>query len=166
MNKKIFQRGISLYLAIIVLAIVLAAALGLAAILVGQIKIIRGMGNSVVAFYAADTGIEQVLKEVIDCIKELEDTGSWCSGLKSRYPDEKEEKLDNGASYWVKVVCCDSTSDECQLDKGTIPPCPLGSESEDCHATYFCIRSVGTYRGTQRAIEVKIFPPQPPESQQ
>jgi len=152
----------------------LAAALGLAAILVGQIKIIRGMGNSVVAFYAADTGIEQVLKEVIDCIKEWEeqensgDTNESCPGLKSRYPDEEEEELDNGASYRVEVVCCDSNSDECQLGEGIIPSCPLGSDFEDssCHATYFCIRSVGTYRGTQRAIEVKIFPPQPPESQQ
>lgn len=53
-----YQKGISLYLAVIIMAILLAIVLGLSTILFGQIRTIRGMGDSVIAFYHADTGIE------------------------------------------------------------------------------------------------------------
>ena len=49
-------------MAVIIMAIMLAIVLGLNAILVGQIKTIRNMGYSVIAFYAAETGIEEALK--------------------------------------------------------------------------------------------------------
>jgi hypothetical protein len=57
------QRGISLYLSLVVMGIFLSLALGLNSILLGQIEIIQGVGNSVSAFYAADTGIERELYE-------------------------------------------------------------------------------------------------------
>jgi len=43
--------------------VLLSIVLGLSTILVTQVKIIRGLENSVVAFYAADSGIERVLDE-------------------------------------------------------------------------------------------------------
>lgn len=58
-NKS--QRGVSLYLAIIIMTILLAIALGLSTIFLGQVVMLREMGYSVIAFYAADTGIEQIL---------------------------------------------------------------------------------------------------------
>ena len=64
MFKNYSQKGVSLYLAVIIMLILLAIALGVSTILVGQIKTIRGMGNSVSAFYAADTGIETELKKI------------------------------------------------------------------------------------------------------
>lgn len=57
------QKGVSLYLALVIMGILLALALGISTILVGQIKITKGMGDSVIAFYAADTGIERELFE-------------------------------------------------------------------------------------------------------
>ena len=69
------DKGVSLYLALMIMTILLALALGVSTILVSQIKMIREMGNSVIAFYAADTGIERamyainkegVMKEVFD----------------------------------------------------------------------------------------------------
>jgi hypothetical protein len=56
------KKGVSIYLAIIIMAALLAIVLGLNAILISQIKIIRNMGYSVVAFYAAEAGIEGALK--------------------------------------------------------------------------------------------------------
>jgi len=56
------NKGVSLYLAVVIMAILLAIVLGVSAILVSQIKITRGLENSVIAFYAADTGIEWILK--------------------------------------------------------------------------------------------------------
>jgi hypothetical protein len=55
------QKGTSLYLAVMILTVVMSISLGLATISVNQIKMLREMGYSVMAFYAADAGIEKVL---------------------------------------------------------------------------------------------------------
>ena len=55
------QQGISIYFSILVVAVLLAIALGISTISVGQIRTIRDMSNSVLALYAADAGIEAVL---------------------------------------------------------------------------------------------------------
>lgn len=151
MKKKFSQKGISLFLAVIILTIILTIVLGLSTILIGQIKMIRGMGNSVVALYAADTGIEQVLKIVINDGQDPD----------PRYPDVEETGLDNEASYWVRVFCCHHSNDKCDFWSGAEEPedYPAGLEGRtDCLATRYCVRSVGTFNEVQRAIEVKIYP--------
>lgn len=60
------QEGTSLYFAILLIAILLAIVLAFGTLSFFQIKTIRGMGNSVVAFYAAETGIERELYEKND----------------------------------------------------------------------------------------------------
>jgi len=57
------QKGVSLYLALMIMFILIAIGLGVSLIIVSQMKMIRGMGDSVVAFYAGDTGIEHTLYE-------------------------------------------------------------------------------------------------------
>ena len=57
------QSGVSLFLVIIIMTILLAIALGLTAIFLGQMVMFREMGYSVIGFYAADAGIEKVLTE-------------------------------------------------------------------------------------------------------
>ncbi len=108
------QKGVSLYIAIMIIAILLAIVLGAGAILLGQLKVIKGMENSIAAFYAADTGIEEVLMD------------------RGKNPSSLSGFLGNGASYDVEVTL------------------PGGS----CSADNFCISSVGSYKGTKRAIEV------------
>lgn len=56
-NKK----GASLIIVFFILTIILAIVLNISILLFNQIKIIRNIGNSVVAFYAADSGVEKVL---------------------------------------------------------------------------------------------------------
>jgi hypothetical protein len=58
------EKGSSLYFAVVVLAVISGVVIGISSLLISQIRIIRGMGNSVVAIYVADTGIEHILKEV------------------------------------------------------------------------------------------------------
>lgn len=98
--KKISQKGVSLYLALLIMAVLLSIGLGISAILFGQIKIIRGIGDSIVAFYAADTGIEEVLYR-----------GAAVSG-----------NLENGASYSTRVLApgpdCTATN-YCIISKGS-----------------------------------------------
>jgi len=63
LNVKMEGRGVSIYLALIIMFILIAIGLGVSLIIVSQMKMIRGMGDSVVAFYAADTGIENSFYE-------------------------------------------------------------------------------------------------------
>jgi len=57
------QKGVSLYIAFLIMTILLSIALSMSTILVSEIKTMREMGKSVIAYYAAETGIEQELKQ-------------------------------------------------------------------------------------------------------
>jgi len=58
------QKGVSLYLSLIIMFILSAVALGLINISISGIKIAQGLENSVMAFYAANTGIEHSLYNI------------------------------------------------------------------------------------------------------
>lgn len=111
------EGGTSLFLTIIILTILLAIALGLSAIFIGQVAMFREMGYSVIALYAADAGIETSLTQ--------RDNPLSLNGY--------SETLDNGSSYRLTVL--------------------LPGQS-GCTALNFCVRSVGTYLGIKRAIEI------------
>ena len=106
------------------MVILLAIVLGISGILLGQLKMMRGIENSVIAFYAADTGIERILVDRI---------GPQESPVVSLCTKSDHCELDNGANYYLDVKA--------------------GGEP-NCSATNFCISSVGIYRETQRAIQV------------
>ena len=59
-NKK----GVSLVIAIVILSVLLAAALGLGTIILFQARVIKEAGDSVVAFCAADSGVEDALYRI------------------------------------------------------------------------------------------------------
>ena len=60
MNKKM-QKGVSLYLSIFIMAALTAVVLGMSTILFKSMKMVGEIQYSVIAFCAADTGIEKVL---------------------------------------------------------------------------------------------------------
>ena len=113
------QRGVSLYLAMIVMTVLLGIALGISSIFLGQTKILRGLGYSVIAFYAADAGIEEVLINR-DSPNTICLEASPCS-------------LANGAEYYLDIK-----------------PAGVG-----CPAVNYCIKSIGQYKETRRAIEIQ-----------
>lgn len=116
------QLGVSLYLALILMTIVLAIALGLTTILIGQMKTIAKMGDSVKAFSAADTGIEMALYN----------------------PASSQSGSVDEATFTVTIKCGRDYLE-----------CPEGYETDqNCSGNYFCIKSVGTYKETKRAIEI------------
>jgi hypothetical protein len=112
------QKGVSVLLASLIMTILLAMSLGLSSILLRQLKMMRGMGDSVVAFYAADTGVERALYEYTGQTLPVEYSGSGLAG---------------GASYTAKVEA-----------PGT-----------GCSASNLCIKSVGAFKQTRRAIEIE-----------
>lgn len=60
MSKEL-EKGVALIITFFILTIILAIVLSISILLYNEIKIIRNIGNSVVAFYAADSGVEKVL---------------------------------------------------------------------------------------------------------
>lgn len=128
MKIKYSQSGVSLYLAIIILAVLLAISLGLNAILVSQIKMVRGIEESVVALYAADTGIERMLRD-------------FNGG--TAVPDTGIINLPNNSSYVAQIRCQPGQD-----------PCSYGVDP-NCDGPRYCIKSKGLFGQTQRAIEVE-----------
>lgn len=89
------EKGVSIYLALMILVVVLGIAFGVSTILLSQIKMVKAIGDSVAALYAADTGIEKILYDVhegIDIISLCQET-SPCQGF-----------LDSKTSFKVVVL--------------------------------------------------------------
>lgn len=124
-SKKNRQEGISLYIALIIIVIMMAIALGLSTILVGQIKTIKSIGHSVKALYAADTGIERAL-------------------------------YDNGTASYSASGYLDLNSNGFQdADDSTYNVVGISAGSNGCPGgVSYCLKSVGTFKQTKRAIIV------------
>ncbi len=142
--SKFSQKGISLYLSIMIMVILLSIVLGMSGILLGQLKMMKGIENSVIAFYAADTGIEKVLEELYsdgtctdhyDDFLDLDDSGG---GGVTDCPIDLLKY--NDACY--KVLC---------RANGELFP-----DESVCGADNYCIRSLGVFREIRRSIEVEL----------
>jgi hypothetical protein len=123
------QKGAILYFTIVIMSILLAAVFSITSIVLVQIKGMKEVGDSVLAFYAADTGIETVLNDLYD--------GNYID----HYGPTSMGSADYEYEAWVT-----------QPISGTLPVIPT---SVDCEGQYYCIESIGTYRNVKRAIEVK-----------
>jgi len=130
MNFKNQEKGISLLFVIIIMTVVLAIGTGISTIFIQQGQMMTEIGYSVIAFYAADAGIERVLM--------MQPTPTV------------EENLDAdvyGASYKVSVRC----------GKNVIPAaCPAGLVIDStCNGLNYCMKSIGSYKTVKRAIEIE-----------
>jgi len=127
------QRGVAIYLTFWIMSLLLGIALGISSILITQIGILRGIGESVVAFSATDAGIEHVLfLDTTEC-GDIEDIPERVECLKDAVPTSPIT-LANGATYELIV--------EAELEGR----CPEGFN--------YCARSLGVYKSAQRAIRV------------
>ena len=101
-NIKEKQKGvIAIYIAIITMLITLTMVLGLTSIFLGHLKIARGMGDSIIAFHAANAGIERLLYYRFKAIPQI------------GHPFESgPHELPNGASYTIRLLECPETGRE------------------------------------------------------
>ncbi|MCX6760088.1 MAG: hypothetical protein NTW46_01980 [Candidatus Nealsonbacteria bacterium] len=135
------NKGTALLYTILLLSILLTVVLGLSTLISSQFEIMKGTGNSVIAFYAADAGIERMLACIVANNEPL--TGNEFTSVLGDFS--------NGASYSVKIFCRNG-ADGCG-GPGEIPYPPSG---EVCDADNYCIKSIGTYKDTKRALMVTI----------
>lgn len=132
------QKGIALYITLILTSIILAIALGMSLILVGQLKMTQEIGNSTKAFYAADAGMEMALNQNIDEI------------VANNNGDYAFVSLDGSADYGYLVTVY--ASNACGATCKSITVIPL---VDDCGGQFLCYKSKGTYKDITRAIEIK-----------
>ncbi len=97
-NKKTFvffaenESGVSLIFTVLFLAMVLSTGLGIANLMLKEIKISSNIGYSVPAFYAAEAGIEKILY-----IDRKVDGGISIG-------DNKNEDLSTGSKFEAEVI--------------------------------------------------------------
>jgi len=148
------SRGVALLFIVLITSLILAIGLGLTVLLIQGMRIMSEIGYSVVAFYAADNGIEEALYDL--------------------YQNPSPSPLHSGnldsAYYETSAKCCHfSFVDKCSFgDPGNPeedgrPTCPLGSENigsndpnnpDYCNTTKYCLKSRGSYQRVKRAIEI------------
>lgn len=91
MKHKIDNRGVSLLLTLLIMAALLAIGLGVSRLSVGEIKITREVPKSIIAYYAAEAGVERAIYE--------ERVGGGASTT-----PECSQALDNNSSYGILEI--------------------------------------------------------------
>jgi Tfp pilus assembly protein PilX len=123
-SKQFSQKGIALYMTVVISSLILILALNVAAIFYTQTHISGGMEHSVSAFYAAETGVERTLYEVFQGTMATNCPSNQCIGT-----------LLNGANYTTSYLLPGE------------PDCPSSTIN-------YCLKSVGQYKETRRGIRV------------
>ena len=134
------QRGVSLLFIILISSVILSIGAGVSVIIIQEVKIIEQVGDSVVSFYAADSGVEE---QLFDLYKALP------AGHSPQHSGNVAITTGGVASYVVNAKCSVNTAPEdCFMANGfTI--------DADCLALNYCIKSIGNFKNTKRAIEIK-----------
>jgi len=138
LSDKNKQSGVSVYFIFIVLMIIFSSFLILSNLILIRFQTVKSVGDSVVAFYVADAGVEKVLYEI-----KLSKESEFPLAL-----PVYNGSLPGASSYNVTLRCrygfdgCNSFCEECV-------------SSHDCRAPRFCILSKGSFKQTKRAIEAQ-----------
>lgn len=122
------EKGISLFLTVVILGTILGIMLGISSLVLRQVMTVTGLGESVIALHAADSGIELLVYAIREeaYIPSCLGGGDPPCKIEDLALDEFE---DEDLSYQLYL------------------------QSTEPHLT---VRSIGRYRQTQRAIEVSF----------
>ena len=131
------QEGVSLYLIIVAMLIILSLTLTLSTLILIRFRSTQRLSDSIVAFYVADSGIEEELYHIGNLAGRGSNSGGpsdW-SGL-------------DDTVYSVRTNCRDGYTKCLDL-------CDTCTARLSCSAPRFCIESQGSFKESKRAIEVR-----------
>jgi hypothetical protein len=150
MKKEIFsQKGVSLYYAVIITSLLLAIAFGLGTIFISQIRGLAEMGNSTVALFGADSGMETLLYYDGICQK-LEN----CTSSSGFYELCHSQGLAAYEAGFIPTTTCIGLFDySTSTDLVSGLRFEAGVTTTGGEATTTIFRSKGIYMKTQREIE-------------
>ncbi len=123
--KNSQEKGVSLYLVLMILSLLIGVGLGMSTILVNQFSALRSAGFSSLALAASDAGIEKIYYDDRKGINVLSECPPAVACTQT---------LSNGATYAVTVTGPGGSG------------CPAG-------VTY-CAKSLGAYQTAQRAVRI------------
>lgn len=128
------EEGVTIYMALMILSIVMAIGLGLTTLILGELRTTRDISNFIIDIYAADAGVERALYKLrrTGGLNPCEST-SDCVITSS---DAGVEPFANGAQYVATVL------------DGNVAWCDP--------AKFKCFRSIGTLGDTSRAFELSF----------
>ncbi len=159
------QKGVSLIITFFIMTIVLAVVLSISTILYSELRIIRNMGNSVVAFFAADSGAEKVLyydRKIVPAgaasgicnICTACDAGSADCDDCTADGDDCDQCTDCMVAF--KTIINQGSSSEKSYDVvAGISPGPTPPPGQ-CGTSEAYLQSRGIYKNTKRAINLDI----------
>jgi len=149
------QKGVSLYMTLIIVSILLAMSLGLQALLVNQLKGMKEMANSTIAFFGADSGMERILY-----LNALCQDQAFCTTGAPYVGDLCVDQRDL-AGYSSTSPCIGLYDYSTSSSPGEFSISGLGYEvsatttfTEESTTTFF--RSKGIFKNNQRAIEASV----------
>ena len=132
------QKGIALLFTMLIMSVILAVGAGISVILIQETKMMGEIGHSVVSFYAADSGVEEQLYD-----------------LYKAAPESHLPQHSGSMSITTGGVITYSVTAKCSVNTA-IEDCYNGfMVDESCSAFNYCIKSIGTYERTKRAIEIE-----------
>lgn len=165
-DNRISERGVTLYLTIIILTIILVMTLGIGVIFVNQLKLVGDVGASMIAFHAGEAGIERVLRidacllitdknSRVACVQEVSgivesDMPADCKVLGALNNTQERgcrRDLVNGPMKANEPHIVDNASYTLQI----VDPSATCEGNPDWG---YCGTSTGTFRNTQRRAEV------------
>lgn len=157
------EKGVAIYLAIMVMTALLGIGFGISALFTNQLKVLRGIGDSVFAFYAADGGIERVL-QVDSCINKIVESerlsciratinnpafdDSNCKG--SPTPDDPIANATECRKQAIVAIDPGSLN----LSNGASYALLIKLGGSPCPGTNYCGESIGTFKQAVRKIQI------------
>lgn len=149
-GKRSSQRGVALLVTFFIMGIAVTIVLGVSVILLSELKMIRGIGNSVVAFSAADEGIEKTL--YYD--RQVKEAG-WSRGICNICDSCSLYDCQTCTTTGPEFGCAPATCTDCKIeyttdliDKMFRVIVTISPGNPDIYQSY------GVYKGVTRAIEL------------
>jgi hypothetical protein len=152
------EKGVSLIITFFIMMIVLIIVLSISVLLYSGIKVIRNMGNSVISYYAAESGVEKVLYYDRQVVLEDAERG-LCAMLDNCTTGTGTEK-----SIYCTVTspnagtdCVSTSCNNCSFTFTTV----LDDKSYKTTASvvsgsyHLDIKSTGIFSGTSRQIDTQ-----------
>jgi len=157
-NNMQSQKGVAVYIAIVIMTALLAIALGISTLVQRQAQTAKDLGDSIFAFYAADAGIERLLQLDICLIEEDEGVRYACIYATITLPGWTDAGCD-GNPINDSIVCREQAIANINpliqdLINGAKFTLVINPGGPPCPGANYCGESTGEFEGALRRIEI------------
>jgi hypothetical protein len=151
------EKGVSLIMTFFIMMIILAVVLAISVLLYSELKVIRNISNSMISFYAADSGIEKVLY-----YDRQKAEGDARSGLCTICDSSDNIDCSYSGTDCETTTCTDCTASFHSIidDKTYYIDAAVSVNEEQAEQTgtahSLTVNSLGSYGSTSRKIQLQV----------